>query len=104
MGEKFDPYEGEIDDILDFQTGGKEDERQYITIVEIEDGNLTLSAYQRTEAGDSYSSLCKDYSVIDSVNLVKKGGSVNVLPIVIVVIVVVIIIAVILAKKKKQSK
>ena len=102
MGEKFDPYEGEIDDILDFQTGGKDDERQYITIVEIEDGKLTLTAYQRAEEGDSYSSLCKDYVAIDSLNLEKKGGSSSTL--VYVAVGFVVAVAVIAAIKKKNKK
>ena len=105
MGEKFDPYEGEIDDILDFQTGGEDDQRQYVTIVEIdEEGNLTLTAYQRTKAGDSYATLCKDYTAIDSISLVKKGGATS--PFIYIgagVVVLAIIVAVVVSKKKKQA-
>ena len=65
MGLKFDEYGGEIDDLLDFQTGGQKDERQYITCVEVTAEGLTVTAYQRTEAGDANIKNCGDYTVID---------------------------------------
>ena len=65
MGLKFDEYGGEIDDVLDFQTGGQKDERQYITCVEVTADGLTVTAYQRTEAGDANIKNCGDYTVID---------------------------------------
>ncbi len=71
MGCKFDPYEGEIDDILDFQTGGKEDARQYFTRVTASENELKIEAFQRTEAGDATAKNCKDYTVIDSITLTK---------------------------------
>ena len=65
MGMKFDEYGGEIDDLLDFRTGGQNDERQYFTYVEVTADGLTVTAYQRTEAGDANIKNCGDYTVID---------------------------------------
>ena len=66
MGMKFDDYEGEIDDVLDFQTGGSGDERQYLTYVEVTEAGIAVTAYQRTEAGDASLKKCADYTQIDS--------------------------------------
>ena len=66
MGMKFDEYGGEIDDLLDFQTGGQKDERQYLTYVEVSADGLKVTAYQRTEAGDASIAKCGDYTAIDS--------------------------------------
>ncbi len=71
MGTKFDPYEGEIDDILDFQTGGKDDERQYFTRVDVTDTTLTVTAYQRTSSDEASAKNCKEYEVIDTITLTK---------------------------------
>ena len=72
MGCKFDDYDGEIDDILAFQTGGMDDERQYLTYVHVTDDAIEVTAYQRTEAGDASKKNCADYTAIDSVKIEKK--------------------------------
>lgn len=71
MGCKFDPFEDYIPELLDFQTGGADDERQYFTQVTVSADTITVTAYQRTEAGTNYTKLCKDYSVIDTFTLTK---------------------------------
>ena len=71
MGTKFDPYGHEIDDILDFQTGGKDDERQYLTYVEVKDGSVTITAYQRASAAEATKKSCAEYNVIDTFTLEK---------------------------------
>ena len=71
MGNKFDEYGHEIDDLLQFQTGGSDDERQYFAYVEAEEGSLTVSVYQRTNAGDPTKKNCSDYTMIDSFRLEK---------------------------------
>lgn len=103
MGEKFDSYEGEINDILDFQTGGKDDERQYVTIVELEENTLKLSAYQRKKEGDNYASVCQDYTEIDTISLEKKSGVSPVILVVGALVVVGAVCAVIAKSKKKAS-
>lgn len=65
MGMKFDPYGGELDDVLGFQTGGQDDERQYLTYVEVHEDGITVTAYQRTEPGDASPKKCGDYTQID---------------------------------------
>ncbi len=69
MGPKFDDYGGEIDALLDFQTGGSFDARPYLTYVEVDETGITVTAYQRTEAGDASLRNCADYTVIDSFRL-----------------------------------
>lgn len=71
MGPKFDNYGHEIDDILQFQTGGTDDPRQYFAYVEAADGALTVTVYQRTNAGSATKKNCSDYTVIDSFRLEK---------------------------------
>lgn len=71
MGMKFDDYEGEIDDVLDFQTGGSEDERQYLTYVEVTEEGVTVTAYQRTNPGDASPAKCADYTQIDTFSIRK---------------------------------
>lgn len=66
MGPKFDDYGGEIDDVLTFQTGGQTDERQYLAYVEVSEEGITVTAYQRTEAGDASLKKCADYTAIDT--------------------------------------
>ena len=66
MGMKFDEYGGEIDDILGFQTGGQQDERQYLTYVTVSEDGITVTAYQRTAAGDANDKTCADYTAIDT--------------------------------------
>ena len=72
MGMKFDEYGGEIDKVLDFQTGGSDDQRQYLTYVEVTEEGVTVTAYQRTEAGDANLKKCADYTVIDTFSI-RKG-------------------------------
>ena len=72
MGTKFDDYGGELDDVLTFQTGGQKDERQYFTYVEVSESGVTVTAYQRTEAGDPNKKNCSDYTVIDSFTIAKQ--------------------------------
>lgn len=71
MGCKFDDFEtGVIDDVLQFQTGGSTDERQYFTLVTVTDGGIDVTAYQRTEPGDpTDAKLFSDYTVIDTISL-----------------------------------
>ena len=53
MGCKFDDFvSGEIDELLQYQTGGSTDERQYFTHVAASDDGLVVTAYQRTNSGD----------------------------------------------------
>ena len=73
MGMKFDEYGGEIDDVLGFQTGGQADERQYFTYVEVSGDGITVTAYQRTEAGDATLKSCADYTVIDRFTIAKQS-------------------------------
>lgn len=74
MGCKFDDFEqGVIDDLLQYQTGGSSDARQYFTRIAASDAGLTVTAYQLTSPGDlqnakSYS----DYSVIDTITLTQS--------------------------------
>ena len=74
MGMKFDDYEGEIDDVLDFQTGGSEDERQYLTYVEVTEEGVTVTAYQRTNPGDASPAKCADYTAIDTFEIRKASA------------------------------
>lgn len=74
MGLKFDDFRtGTIDDLLQFQTGGSADERQYFTQVTASAEGLVVTAYQRTNEGDTTS---KDtfagYTVIDSITLTQS--------------------------------
>ncbi|MBR0508466.1 MAG: metallophosphoesterase family protein [Clostridia bacterium] len=73
MGMKFDEYGGEIDDLLDFQTGGKDDERQYLTYVEVREDGITVTAYQRTESGDASLTKCADYTAIDTFTIHREA-------------------------------
>ncbi len=72
MGRKFDDYGGEIDDVLTFQTGGSGDERQYLTYVEVTEEGITVTAYQRTNAGDASPKKCSEYTPIDTFTLHKE--------------------------------
>lgn len=72
MGPKFDDYGGELDDVLTFQTGGQKDERQYFAYVEVSESGITVTAYQRTEAGDANKKNCSDYTAIDSFTVAKQ--------------------------------
>ena len=65
MGIKFDDYAGEIDPILDFQTGGSDVPRQYLTYVEVEEDRITVTAYQRVSADEPSKKTCAEYEVID---------------------------------------
>jgi len=73
MGTKFDPYDHEIDGILDFQTGGSDDERQYLTYVEVKDGSLTVTAYRRATDSEPTKKSCAAYDVIDTLTLEKAA-------------------------------
>ena len=75
MGTKFDDYGGELDAVLTFQTGGQKDERQYFTYVEVSENGISVTAYQRTEAGDSNKKNCSDYTVIDSFTIAKQAAA-----------------------------
>ena len=72
MGTKFDDYGGEIDDILDIQTGGSGDPRQYLTYVEVHEGTLTVTAYQRVTAQEPSKKTCNEYEVIEQFVLTAK--------------------------------
>ncbi len=74
MGCKFDDFEtGVIDDLLQFQTGGSGDERQYFTFVTADSGGLTVTAYQLAAAGDiAKQKTFAEYTVIDTVTLSKS--------------------------------
>lgn len=81
MGCKFDDFvPGEIDELLQFQTGGSTDERQYFTHVSVSDDGLVVTAYQRTNDGDiTNPKQFLDYEMIDGVFLteslsVKRGN------------------------------
>ncbi len=71
MGMKFDDYGHEIDDLLQFQTGGSDDPRQYIAHVELTESTLTVTVYQRATAKDANRTTCKAYDVIDSFTLTR---------------------------------
>ena len=75
MGTKFDDYGGELDAVLTFQTGGQKDERQYFTYVEVSENGISVTAYQRTEAGDPNKKNCSDYTVIDSFTIAKQAAA-----------------------------
>ena len=75
MGNKFDEYGHEIDDLLQFQTGGSDDQRQYFAYVEAEEGSLTVSVYQRTNPGDATKKNCADYTMIDSFRIEKAPAA-----------------------------
>ena len=73
MGLKFDDYGGELDSVLDFQTGGQKDERQYFVYVEVSESGIKVTAYQRTEAGDANKKNCSDYTVIDTFTIAGEA-------------------------------
>ena len=77
MGNKFDDFRpGTIDDLLQLQVGGSQDERQYFTQVTASGGGLVVTAYQRTNAGDSTNKdLFADYTVIDTIALTQSLSS-----------------------------
>ena len=74
MGLKFDDFEeGVIDDLIQFQTGGSDDQRQYFTQIQASESGLVVTAYQLTEAGDaSKASGFSDYTAIDTITLTKS--------------------------------
>ncbi|MEN6634665.1 MAG: metallophosphoesterase family protein [Clostridiaceae bacterium] len=71
MGMKFDDFvTGKIDELLQYQTGGSDDERQYFTQIAASDTGLTVTAYQLAEPGDvTKPESFANYSVIDSITL-----------------------------------
>ena len=69
MGPKFDDYGGEIDDILDFQTGGADDTRHYLAQVQVDAQGITVTVYRRVSAAEVTKKNCSEYEVIDSVRL-----------------------------------
>ena len=79
MGMKFDDFvTGKIDDLLQFQTGGSQDERQYFTQIVSSDAGLTITAYQLTKPGDvEKPDSFADYTAIDSVTLQQSLSSRN---------------------------
>jgi len=80
MGCKFDDFEaGVIDDLLQFQTGGSGDERQYFTRVTAGDSGLVVTSYRLAETGDiARKETFSEYTVIDTVTLSKSLSSQNV--------------------------
>ncbi|MDL2235325.1 metallophosphoesterase family protein [Christensenellaceae bacterium OttesenSCG-928-L17] len=81
MGCKFDDYvPGVIDELLQFQTGGASDARQYFTHVEAGENGLTVTAYQRVRNGDiTLPKQFLEYEPIDTISLteslsVKRGN------------------------------
>ncbi|MDR0841775.1 MAG: metallophosphoesterase family protein [Christensenellaceae bacterium] len=77
MGRKFDDFRpGTIDELLQFQTGGQEDARQYFTQVIADENGLTVTAYQLTKEGDDTSKgTFTDFTAIDSVQLTQSLSS-----------------------------
>ncbi len=74
MGRKFDDFEpGVIDDLIQFQTGGSTDPRQYFTLVTVTDEGLTAAAYQLTEAGDdTKAATFGSFTQIDGITLTQS--------------------------------
>lgn len=74
MGRKFDDFEaGVIDDLIQFQTGGSSDERQYFTFVTVDDSGITATAYQRTNGGDdTKAATFSEYTAIDGVTIAES--------------------------------
>lgn len=72
MGTKFDDYGHEIDDILQFQTGGSDDPRQYLTYVEVSGETITVTGYRRSSAAEATKNNCGEYEVIDQYVLEPK--------------------------------
>ncbi len=74
MGCKFDDFTtGVIDDLLQFQTGGSADERQYFTHVVIDQNGVTVTAYRLAEQGDvGKKSTFEAYDAIDSLTLTES--------------------------------
>lgn len=72
MGTKFDDYGHEIDDILQFQTGGSNDPRQYLTYVEVSGETITVTAYRRASDAEATKNNCGEYEVIDQFVLEPK--------------------------------
>jgi 3',5'-cyclic AMP phosphodiesterase CpdA len=75
MGTKFDDYGHELDDVLTFQTGGHDDERQYFAYVEVTEAGITVTAYQRSEAGDASKKNCSEYAAIDQFTVAKQTAA-----------------------------
>lgn len=73
MGEKFDDYGGEIDDVLQFQTGNSLDTRHYFVQVTVSDAGVTVTAYRRVAADEVTKRNCGEYEVIDSFTLASKN-------------------------------
>jgi hypothetical protein len=74
MGCKFDDFvPGVIDDLIQFQTGGSQDQRQYFTYVRAGDEGLTVTSYQRARTGEiTNPKIFTDYAVIDSLALTQS--------------------------------
>jgi hypothetical protein len=74
MGRKFDDFEpGVIDELLQYQTGGSTDPRQYFTLVTVTDEGLTVAAYQLTEAGDDTKAATFGcFTQIDGITLIQS--------------------------------
>lgn len=111
MGMKFDDYGGEIDDVLQFQTGGSDDERQYITYVEVTEEGITVTSYQRTNAGDASLAKCADYTPIDTFTIhrektAQKASALRttVICAIAALLIVIAIVVIILVHRKKTGK
>ena len=72
MGEKFDDYGGEIDDLLDYQTGNSKDTRHYFAHVVVDDTGITVTVYRRVSNKAVTKKNCTEYEVIDSIHLASK--------------------------------
>ena len=69
LGEKFDDYGGEIDDLLGFQTGSSKDTRHYFAYVSVDAEGVTVTVYRRVSDKAVTKKNCTEYEVIDSVRL-----------------------------------
>ena len=61
--------------MLTFQTGGHDDERQYFAYVEVTEAGITVTAYQRSEAGDASKKNCSEYAAIDQFTVAKQTAA-----------------------------
>lgn len=74
MGRKFDDFEpGVIDGLVQFQTGGSTDPRQYFTLVTVTNEGLAVAAYQLAEAGDdTKAAIFGSFTQIDGITLTQS--------------------------------
>lgn len=74
MGNKFDDFRpGTIDELLAYQTGSSQDERQYFTLLKSDKSGLTVTAYQCSVDGDkTEKSTFASFDMIDSITLTES--------------------------------